>query len=101
MSEASQRHAFDLFADYFEVYIEDETADVSPDEAGNAWTDEAIRNLLAPARGSVRIQRAAASASVPGCHPRVAARSADSIIIARRHGPGMIRASRSSCSTIE
>jgi hypothetical protein len=29
--------------------------DVSPDEVGAAWTDEAVRNLLAPARGSVRI----------------------------------------------
>lgn len=55
MSEPSQLHAFDLLADYFQFYIEDEAADVSPDEAGDAWTPEAIRNLLAPARGSVRV----------------------------------------------
>ena len=53
--ELPQRHAFDLFADYFQFYIEDEAAEVSPEEAGDAWTEEAGRNLLAPARGSVRI----------------------------------------------
>jgi len=55
MSEPPLRHAFDLFADYFQFYIEDAAAEVSPDEAGDAWTQEAIRNLLAPVRGSVRI----------------------------------------------
>jgi hypothetical protein len=46
------RYDLKLFADYYQFYIQDETADGSLSEA---WTDEAVGRLLALAPGTVGV----------------------------------------------
>ena len=45
--------SFNLFADYFQFYLKDETAD---GDLSNAWTDEAVARLLAVAPGTVGVR---------------------------------------------
>jgi hypothetical protein len=46
------RHELTLFADYYQFYIQDETADGN---LSDAWTDDAMKRFLAVARGTVGI----------------------------------------------
>jgi hypothetical protein len=46
------RYDLELFADYYQFYIQDETADGNLSEA---WTDEAVDRLLALAPGTVGV----------------------------------------------
>ena len=43
---------YDLFADYFQFYLQDEAAD---ENLGDSWTDEAVERLLAVAPGVVGV----------------------------------------------
>ena len=45
-------HSFNLFADYFQFYLQDEAVDGS---LSDAWTDEAVARLLAVAPGTVGV----------------------------------------------
>lgn len=45
-------YSFELFADYFQFYIQDEQADGNLSES---WTDEAVQRLLALAPGTIGI----------------------------------------------
>lgn len=44
-----QRYTFEIFADYFQVWFEDESASLDPSEA---WTEAALERLLAFAANS-------------------------------------------------
>ena len=45
-------HQFDLFADYFQLYIMDEAAD---DDTSEIWTDKALELKLAIAENTVAV----------------------------------------------
>jgi hypothetical protein len=45
-------HHFDLFADYFQFYLQDEQAD---GDLSESWTKEATENLLALAPGTIGV----------------------------------------------
>ena len=45
-------HTFNLFADYFQFYVQDEAID---GDLSNSWTDEAVTRLLAVAPGTVGV----------------------------------------------
>ncbi len=45
-------HSFNLFADYFQFYLQDEAVDGN---LSDAWTDEAVARLLAVAPGTVGV----------------------------------------------
>lgn len=47
-----RRFEFDLFADYFQFYLQDEAADGN---LGESWTMEAVERLLALAPGTVGV----------------------------------------------
>lgn len=47
-----QSFAFDLFADYFQFYVQDENADV---DWSDAWNEEATSRMLAVAPGVVAV----------------------------------------------
>jgi len=49
---ATQRHHFDLFADYHQFYLQDETVDGN---LGDSWTPEATNRLLAISDGTIGI----------------------------------------------
>jgi hypothetical protein len=49
---ATQRYHFDLFADYFQFYLQDETADGNLSES---WTEAATDRMLAVAPGTLGI----------------------------------------------
>jgi len=49
----TQRHHFDLFADYHQFYIQDEPVEGN---LGDSWTPEAIERLLALAPGTVGVR---------------------------------------------
>lgn len=48
----AQRHEFELFADYFQFYLQDES---SAGDLSNSWTDEAVARLLAVAPGTIGV----------------------------------------------
>jgi hypothetical protein len=48
----SNRQHFDLFADYFQFYLQDELVDGN---LGDSWTPEAVDRLLAVAPGTVGV----------------------------------------------
>ena len=48
----AQQHHFDLFADFFQFYLQDEAADGN---LGDSWTDEAVNRLLAIAPGTIGV----------------------------------------------
>ncbi len=45
-------HTFNLFADYFQFYLQDETID---GDLSDSWTNEAVTRLLAVAPGTVGV----------------------------------------------
>ena len=45
-------HTFNLFADYFQFYLQDEAID---GDLSDSWTDEAVTRLLAVAPGTVGV----------------------------------------------
>lgn len=45
-------HTFELFADYFQFYLQDEKA---PVDLSEAWTPEAVERMLALARGAIGV----------------------------------------------
>lgn len=45
-------YAFELFADYFQFYLQDENAE---GDLGGSWTDEAVERLLALAPGTIGV----------------------------------------------
>lgn len=45
-------HTFNLFADYFQFYLQDEAID---SDLSDSWTDEAVTRLLAVAPGAVGV----------------------------------------------
>jgi hypothetical protein len=45
-------HTFNLFADYFQFYLQDEAID---GDLSDSWTDEAVTRLLAVSRGTVGV----------------------------------------------
>lgn len=47
-----QRFEYELFADYFQFYLQDESAE---GDLGESWTDEAVARLLALAPGTVGV----------------------------------------------
>lgn len=47
-----RRFQFDLFADYFQFYLQDESAEGN---LGDSWTEEAVARLLALAPGTVGV----------------------------------------------
>lgn len=47
-----QKHKFELFADYFQFYLQDEAAD---GDLSESWTPEAVQRLLATAPGAVGV----------------------------------------------
>jgi hypothetical protein len=48
----TQRHHFDLFADYYQFYLQDELVDGN---LGDSWTQEATDRLLAIADGTIGV----------------------------------------------
>jgi hypothetical protein len=48
----TQRHHFDLFADYHQFYLQDEAVDGN---LGDSWTEEATGRLLAIADGTIGV----------------------------------------------
>jgi hypothetical protein len=49
---ATQRHHFDLFADYYQFYLQDEPV---IGNLGDSWTPEATRRLLATTDGTIGV----------------------------------------------
>jgi hypothetical protein len=49
------RHEFELFADYFQFYLQDEDERIGIGDLSDAWTKEAAERLLAVAPGVVGI----------------------------------------------
>lgn len=49
---ATQRHHFDLFADYFQFYLQDEPAEGN---LADSWTQEATDRLLAISDGTIGV----------------------------------------------
>ena len=47
-----QAFHFDLFADYFQFYLQDQSAD---GDLGNSWTPDAVERLLAITQGAVGV----------------------------------------------
>lgn len=47
-----QLYSFNLFADYFQFYLQDETAEGN---LGDSWTNEAVERLLALAPGTIGV----------------------------------------------
>ena len=47
------RHQFDVFADYFQFYLQDDDAQLG--DLSEAWTPEAVARLLAVAAGAVGV----------------------------------------------
>lgn len=47
-----QSYSYDLFADYFQFYLQDETAEGN---LGDSWTDDAVKRLLALAPGTIGV----------------------------------------------
>ena len=47
-----QKHKYELFADYFQFYLQDEAAD---GDLSDSWTTEAVQRLLAIAPGAVGV----------------------------------------------
>jgi hypothetical protein len=45
-------YSFQLFADYFQFYLQDETAE---GDLGHSWTDEAVERLLVLASGTIGV----------------------------------------------
>ena len=47
-----QSYSYNLFADYFQFYLQDETAEGN---LGDSWTDDAVKRLLALAPGIIGV----------------------------------------------
>lgn len=47
-----EKHELELFADYFQFYLQDERVD---GDLSDSWTDEAVANLLALAPGTIGV----------------------------------------------
>jgi hypothetical protein len=50
--EGMRRLEFELFADYFQFYLQDESAD---GDLEDSWTDDAVARLLAVAPGAIAV----------------------------------------------
>lgn len=48
----AERHEFQLFADYFQFYVQDEEAD---GDLSDAWTKQAVRDLVAIVPGCIGV----------------------------------------------